>query len=185
MIQNEISWENSEYSSKHVQKISDSPYESHHHRLDNFYKLNTNYAQCSQERSETRETNSCVMRPFDLVLMTKCSGYFLNNTSIPYHGFPLASGLEKSSEVRYFLTRLWCQIPPNCSISCTNKSLEDGVMWLKECMVQAVFRKYDDENHKPSPLMTQWETKKGSNDAMRINADRFTTYDVYRKYSQP
>lgn len=44
------------------------------------------------ESKDTRETNSRVIRPLDLVLMTKCSGYFLNNISRPYHGLPLDSG---------------------------------------------------------------------------------------------
>lgn len=66
----------------------------------------TDHAWNSYESSETRETNSSVTRPLDLVLITKCSGYFLNNISKPCHGFPLASGLEHSSDVRYLLTRL-------------------------------------------------------------------------------
>lgn len=61
------------------------------------------------ESRETRETNSSVTRPLDLVLMTKCSGYFLSNISKPYQGFPLDSGPGQSSDVRYLLTRLWCQ----------------------------------------------------------------------------
>lgn len=67
------------------------------------------------ERRETRETNSRVTRPLDLVLMTKCSGYFLNSISKPYHGFPLDSGPGQSSDVRYLLTLLWCQTLLYCS----------------------------------------------------------------------
>lgn len=73
------------------------------------------------ESRDTRDTNSRVIRPLDLVLITKCSGYFLNSISNPYHGFPLDSGPDHSSEVRYFLTRLWCQILLYCSTSCMNR----------------------------------------------------------------
>lgn len=76
------------------------------------------------ESKDTRETNSNVIRPLDLVLMTKCSGYFLNNISRPYHGFPLDSGPGQSSDVRYLLTRLWCQTLLNCSTNCNKKGKE-------------------------------------------------------------
>lgn len=70
------------------------------------------------ESRETRDTNSSVTRPLDLVLITKCSGYFLSNISKPYHGFSLDSGPGHSSAVRYLLTRLWCQTSPYCSTNC-------------------------------------------------------------------
>lgn len=78
---------------KIINRITEAPFD-----VSSFY-----------ESRETRETNSSVIRPLDLVLMTKCSGYFLSNMSKPYQGFPLDSTPGQSSDVRYLLTRLWCQ----------------------------------------------------------------------------
>lgn len=71
-----------------------------------------------QESKETKETNSNVTLPFDLVLITKCSGYFLSSVNNPNHGLPSASFGGQSSDVRYFLTLLWCHTLLYCSRSC-------------------------------------------------------------------
>lgn len=49
---------------------------------------------------ETKETNSEVIFPLDLMLMTKCSGYFLSRVRSPNQGRPLASPPGQSSDVR-------------------------------------------------------------------------------------